>query len=91
MDEWVPVLVLPNLDMRGAIECDYAAIVSPVDQRIEQLRRDHPSLTTFLSKFSGQHGEQVWLSLLLLSESPSSHAKRVSRAIIPGTGLRFNI
>src|ERR1700692_2209206 len=53
MGEWVPVLALPNLDMRGAIECDYAAIMSPADHRVEHLRKDHPTLTTFLSKFSG--------------------------------------
>jgi hypothetical protein len=74
MDEWVPVLALPNLDMRGAIECDHAAIVSPVDQRVEKLRQDHPNLTTFLSKFSGQFGEQVWPSLLLLnSNAPKTY------------------
>lgn len=74
MDEWVPVLALPNLDMRGAIECDHAVIVSPVDQRVEKLRQDHPNLTIFLSKFSGQFGEQVWPSLLLLhSSAPKSY------------------
>lgn len=74
MDDWVPVLALPNLDMRGTIECDHAAIVSPVDRRVEKLRQDHPNLTTFLSKFSNQFGEQVWPSLLLLhSNAPKSY------------------
>jgi hypothetical protein len=74
MGEWVPVLALPNLDMRGAIECDHAAIVSPGDHRVEQLRKDYPKLNTFLSKFSGQFGEQVWPSLLLLhSNAPKSY------------------
>jgi hypothetical protein len=30
MDEWTPVLALPNLDMRGTLECPYAAIVARV-------------------------------------------------------------
>lgn len=73
MDKWKPVLALPNLDMRGAIECDHAAILSPVDPRVEKLRTDHPNLTTFLSKFRGQFGEQVWPSLLLLhTDAPPS-------------------
>lgn len=73
MDMWTPVLALPNLDMRGSIECDHAAIVSPVDHRVEKLRKDHPNLTTFFSKFSGQFGEQVWPSLLLLhTDAPKS-------------------
>jgi hypothetical protein len=66
MDEWLPVLALPNLDARGAIECEHAAIVSPGDKRVEKLRAAHPNLTTFLSKFTGQFGDQVWPSLLLL-------------------------
>lgn len=71
MDEWLPMLILPNLDMRGAIECDFAAIVSPMDARVEKLRADHPSLTDFLSKFSGQFREQVWPALLILhAEAP---------------------
>lgn len=66
MDEWTPILALPNLDMRCAIECEFAAIVSPSDSRVEQLRKDHPTLTQFLSKFSGQFGQQCWPSLLIL-------------------------
>ncbi len=74
MDEWTPVLALPNLDMRGTLECPYAAIVGPTDPRIWALRDAHPKLTTFLSKFSGQFGEQVWPSLLLLrTDAPPSY------------------
>jgi hypothetical protein len=74
MDEWTPVLVLPNLDMRGTIECPHAAIVSPTDDRVEKLRNDHPKLTTFLSKFSGQFGQQLWPSLLILrADAPKSY------------------
>ena len=74
MDEWTPVLVLPNLDMRGTVECKYASIVPPTDSRAEKLRTDHPKLTTFLSKFSGQFGKQIWPSLLLLrTAAPGSY------------------
>jgi hypothetical protein len=66
MDAWIPVLILPNLDMQGAVECEFAAIVSPVDARVEQIRREHPNLTMFLGKFSGQFKEQCWPSLLIL-------------------------
>jgi hypothetical protein len=66
MDEWKPMLALPNLDMKGTIECPSAVIASPTDHRVEKLRSDHPKLTTFLSKFSGQFGQSVWPSLLLL-------------------------
>jgi hypothetical protein len=103
MNEWVPVLALPNLDMRGAIECNHAAIVSPVDPRVEQLRKDHPNLTTFLSKFRGQFGEQVWPSLLLLhtnappscytAEAVTAFRDIISLSVIPyarSSRLRFD-
>jgi hypothetical protein len=74
MDEWTPALALPNLDMKGAIECPYVAIVSPTDDRVGKLRKDHPNLMTFLSKFSGQFREEVWPSLLLLrADAPKSY------------------
>ncbi len=73
MDEWTPVLVLPNIHMLDTIECAYAAIVSMDDPRAEKLRKAHPNLTTFLLKFSGQFGEQVLPSLLLLkTDAPPS-------------------
>ena len=56
------------------IECQYAAIVPPTDRRVEKLRTDHPKLGTFLSRFSGQFGEQIWPSLLLRRTSaPKSY------------------
>jgi hypothetical protein len=70
MDEWTPVLVLPNLDMRGTVECKYAAIVPPTDSRAEKLRTDHPKLTTFLSPYF----RQLVPSLLLLrTAAPGSY------------------
>jgi len=103
VDEWAPVLALPNLDMRGTIECPYAAIVPPTDDRVWKLRNDHPKLTTFLSKFSGQFREKVWPSLMLLrTDAPKSYytpeavtAFRdiISLSVVPyarTTRLRFN-
>jgi hypothetical protein len=54
MDEWKPVFVLPNLDGRGKVQCEFAAIVPANDHRVAKLCADHPILQTFLSKFSGQ-------------------------------------
>jgi hypothetical protein len=74
MDEWTPVLALPNLDMKGTIECPHVAIVSPTDDRVRKLCKDHPTLMTFLSKFSGQFRDQIWPSLLLLrTDAPKSY------------------
>jgi hypothetical protein len=89
--------------MRGAIECDYAVVVSPADQRVEKLRQDHPNLTVFISKFSNQFGEQVWPSLLLLhsnapktyytAEAVTAFRDIISLSVVPyarTSRLRFN-
>jgi hypothetical protein len=103
MDDWTPVLALPNLDMRGTLECPYAVIVTPTDSRVEKLRAAHPKLTTFLSKFSGQFRESVWPSLLLLhadaprsyytAEAVSAFRDILSLSVVPyarTTRLRFD-
>jgi hypothetical protein len=103
MDEWTPVLALPNLDMRVTLECAQAAIVAPTDSRVERLCVAHPRLTTFLSKFCSQFREQVWPSLLLLhadaptsyytSEAVSAFRDILSLSVVPyarTTRLRFD-
>ena len=103
MDEWTPILALTNLDIRGAIECPYAAIMSPTDDRVLNLCNAHPKLTTFLSKFSGQFRKQISPSLLVLrSDAPRSYYTAeavtafrdiISLSIIPYARtkrLRFN-
>ena len=74
MDEWVPILVLPNADMRFAFDCPHAAIVPPQEDRVLKLRNDHPKLTSFLSRFRDQFGDQVWPALLLVrADAPKSY------------------
>ena len=83
-DEWIPIVALPNLDMRGRVECDHAAIVPPNDPRIDKLRADHPRLTLFMLRFRGQFGEEIWPSLILLHAN-APETCRTAEAI---TGLR---
>ena len=51
MDEWTPLLALPNFDMKHMLECAYAAIVSATDSRVMKLCATHPKLKTFCSSF----------------------------------------
>jgi len=83
-DEWTPIVALPNLDMRGKVECEHAAIVPPDDPRVDILRANHPRLTTFISRFRGQFGDQIWPSLVLLHASAPDSC-RTAEAV---TGLR---
>ena len=59
MDEWTPILALPNLDMKDILECAYAAIVSATDSRVMKQCATHPKMKTFLLKFSTQFRENV--------------------------------
>lgn len=101
-DEWKPLVALPNVEMRGTVECDFAAIVPPTDPRIQKLWTDHPRLQTFLSKFRGQHGAQVWPSVLLIradapktyytAEAVTAFRDVVSMSVVPyarSSRLRF--
>jgi len=83
-DDWIPIVALPNLDARGRVECECAAIVPPDDERVEKLRADHPRLGAFLSKFRGQFGNQIYPSLILLHKDAPPSCK-TPEAI---TGLR---
>ena len=103
MDEWKPILVLPNLDMQGVVQCEHAAIVCVTEARIEKLRKDHSRFHNFLNRFKGQFKQQVWPSVLILkTDAPRSYytAEAVSAfrdllalSVIPyarTTPLRFN-
>jgi len=80
MDDWKPIALLPNADMRFALEGDFAAIVPPSDARIEKLRTDHPKFAELLGKFRSQFGQQVWPAVLLLkADAPDSY--RTAEAI----------
>lgn len=84
MDDWIPIFVLPNLDSRGKVECEIAAIVPLDDPRVSKLVKDHPIFGTFLSKFKSQFGTQVAPSILMV------HASAPSSVMTPEavTGLR---
>ena len=51
MDEWTPILALPNLDMKDILECAYAAIVSATESRVMKLCATHPKLKTSAQVF----------------------------------------
>jgi hypothetical protein len=66
MADWSPILVLPNVDMRGSVKTAKAALTKRDDTRVQEIIKEHPSFGSFLSKFKGQFGEKVYPSILLL-------------------------
>jgi hypothetical protein len=77
MDDWIPLLVLPNLQIQGTFECqNIMALVPFTDPRVETLIKAHPYFKTFLSKFRDAFGVQIWPSVLVLrSSAPDSYRR----------------
>jgi hypothetical protein len=70
-DEWNPLFVLPNVSLSAAIGCSIATLAPPDDPRVAALKRTHPRLRQFLSRFSDNFGEKFEPSVLLVhSEAP---------------------
>jgi|HubBroStandDraft_6_1064221.scaffolds.fasta_scaffold341122_1 hypothetical protein len=71
MDEWLPLLVLPNLELLTAVECEgIMALVSIQDPRIETLMQDHPQFRDFLFRFRATFGELRVPSIIIAHSSP---------------------
>jgi hypothetical protein len=57
MDEWIPLLVLPNLQIQGTFEClNIMALVPFTDPRIEALIKAHPYLKNSCLNFGTHSG-----------------------------------
>jgi hypothetical protein len=66
MSEWNPIVVLPNMDPRGTVDCDITALVPPHDERIKVICRAHPQFKKSLAKFRDQFKQQIWPAVIIL-------------------------
>lgn len=75
--EWVPIAVLPNIELQKAIGCNFAALAPSHDNRIANLKRAHPSFCKFLRSFSDNFGERFEPSVLIINGSLSENFRHV--------------
>lgn len=74
MDEWKPVFVLPNLQMREPIEGHGIALASADDPRIKTLIANYPNLGRFLGKFTDAFRSRRSPAVLMLKSTlPKSY------------------
>jgi hypothetical protein len=74
MSDWTPIVVLPNVEIRGTIDCGIAALAPVTDDRVETIRTRQPKFHEFLSHFKDQFGGQVWPSVVLFnSDAPRTY------------------
>jgi hypothetical protein len=81
---WQFLSILPNLDLQVAIEARHAAIVPAADERVVSLRREHPNLDTFLSRFRTTHGREV-SPAVVLRDDEATRPRQTEEAMV---GLR---
>jgi hypothetical protein len=78
---WVPIVVLPNVNVKARVEGKHAAIVGYYDKRLTKLRGQHPTFKGFLSRFRDAFGEIQRPSVLLLNEEgigPFANAEAIA-------------
>jgi hypothetical protein len=73
MTLWKPILVLPNLRLKGAVGGELVAIAGAEDSRIAEIEASHKRFGSFLNRFSDAFGVRSRPSVLLVrSDAPKS-------------------
>ena len=63
--DWIPIFILPNVQLLCPIECEIAALAPADDPRVVALSCAHPNLGRFLGQFADNFGENVEPAVLL--------------------------
>ncbi len=75
--EWMPLFVLPNIELKSAIGCDIAALVPANDHRIAALKRTHPMFKRFLNRFADNFGQKFEPAVLIRATTAPSKFREV--------------
>lgn len=84
MTEWIPLLALPNIEIRNAIGVEKFALASEHDERITKIASTHKNFERFLRSFSDEFGARLVPSILIY-RADAPHSYRTVEAI---TGFR---
>ncbi|MGQ3300109.1 hypothetical protein [Reyranella sp.] len=77
---WIPLVVMPNVEILCKVDAEHAAIVGPRDERWKVLQAKHLMLKRFLAKFCDEFKIKHPPSMVLLKEgSPETY--RQGRAV----------
>lgn len=76
---WEVAYVLPNLQIKKAIESEFISLVPFNHPRVRELRRDYSVLNRYLSRFSDAVGQRVKPSVIL-HRHPSPKSTRTPEA-----------
>jgi len=81
IEEWIPVCLLPNLELQKSIERAGMAFVPVDDARITRLASDHPNFRKFIRRFSDQFGVPIKPTVVVVHENAkfNTHLAEVVR------------
>jgi hypothetical protein len=68
MANWLPVFVLPNINLKEPIEAKMAALADHSDSRVQQILRQIPMLAQFVQKFTDPFGVSLRPVMLILRD-----------------------
>lgn len=69
MDDWIPLSVLPNVDVQCKIEGGLIALVSSEHPRVLHLCEEHPTFGEFLSRFTDAFNVPLKPSVIIASSN----------------------
>jgi hypothetical protein len=75
---WIPLVVMPNVDVHCKVDGDHGAIVGPGDDRSKALQQKHLTLKRFLAKFADEFKNKHIPSMFLLKDG--SYARKLVTA-----------
>lgn len=78
MSDWLPVLVLPNLDVREPIGTENIQFVRAVDPRVNEVVTEEPNLGEFIRRFTDAFGAKLVPTVLIIRKDTPYGFKDVS-------------
>ncbi len=78
MSDWLPVLVMPNLEVKEMIGTDDVAMVPATDPRVTAAGAEQPNLREFLRRFTDAFGEKHTPAVLAIRTDTPYGYKDVS-------------
>lgn len=94
-DEWLPILLLPNIDLKMAVESKFALLAGLSDPRVQLVAAKIPAFAKFAGQFTDAFGRRVTPSVLLLSKAAPPRFFRIDalasfRDLVTTSVIPFN-
>src|SRR5262245_46484976 len=95
MVDWIPVLLLPNVELKDPIECEQMTLMGLEGERVRELASRHPTFAKLTANFTDAFGLTVRPAVLLVnSKAPKQvfhiHAIASFRDVMAASTIPYN-